>query len=228
MTGFLSGTGPALVIAPHPDDEVLGAGGTIARMADAGREVHVCIVTRGRPPHFSEDQVATIRREAAAAHAGLGVTQTHWLDFGAAELAETPHRDLNMALGALVRDLAPEVLFIPHLGDIHLDHQLVFTSALVASRPHQAAFPTTILAYETVSETNWNAPYLTPPFTPNVFVDIAATLDRKLAAFAAFKSQVRPAPHERSVESLKALATLRGAAMHRTACEAFVLIRHLA
>jgi N-acetylglucosamine malate deacetylase 1 len=227
MTGFLDGIGPALVIAPHPDDEVLGAGGTIARMADAGREVHVCIVTRGRPPQFSPEQGATVRAEAATAHALLGVHHTHWLDFGAAELSETPHRDLNAALGNLVRDLAPGLLLIPHIGDIHLDHQLVFTSSLVASRPHQSRFPQTILAYETLSETNWNAPYLTPPFVPNVFVDIAATLARKLAAFQAFASQVRLAPHERSVQALQALATLRGATVHREACESFILVRHL-
>ena len=122
-------------------------------------------------------------------------------------------------------ELAPDVIFAPHLGDIHLDHQLSFLSTLVASRPHQSDYPATILAYETLSETNWNAPYLTPPFIPNVFVDITDTLDAKLAAFGKFPSQVKPAPHERSVETLRALATLRGGTIHRHAAEGFVLIR---
>ncbi|WP_171173130.1 PIG-L deacetylase family protein [Ruegeria sp. HKCCD8929] len=217
--------GPVLVVAPHPDDEVLGAGGTIARLAGEGREVHVAIVTRGQQPRFSQDQIATVQAEAAAAHGHLGVTHTHWLDFPAAELAEQPHGALNAGLGTLIRDLAPGLVLAPHPGDIHLDHQLSFLSTLVASRPHQAEYPTTIAAYETLSETNWNAPYLTPPFLPNVFVDISGTLERKLEAFRLFASQVKPAPHERSVESLRALATLRGATVHRPAAEGFVLVR---
>lgn len=228
MADLFSGAARALVIAPHPDDEVLGAGGTIARLADQGCEVHVAVVTRGRPPLFSAEMADRVRAEAEAAHAELKVTQTHWLGLPAAELSELPHRELNAALSDLVRDLAPDLLLIPHLGDIHMDHQLVFTSSLVASRPHQEAFPRTILAYETLSETNWNAPYLTPGFLPTVFADISATLDRKLTAFAAFASQVRQPPHERAVETLHALATLRGATVHRPAAEGFVLIRHVA
>lgn len=223
---LLDTKGPVLVVAPHPDDEVLGAGGTIARLAAAGREVHVAIVTRGRSEVFGAEQIETVRREAEAAHAHLGVAQTHWLGFPAAELAEQPHGQLNRSLGALVAQLDPGLLLAPHPGDIHLDHQLSFLSALVASRPHQPRYPAMVAAYETLSETNWNAPYLTPPFVPNVFVGLsAAQLERKLAAFALFESQQRAAPHERSVASLRALATLRGATVHREAAEAFVLVR---
>lgn len=218
--------GRALVFAPHPDDEVLGAGGVMARLADAGCEVHVCVVTRAGAPDFDEQETERTRAEARKAHALLGVAETHWLDFPAAKLFETPHRDLNAGLGALVRKLAPDTIFTPHLGDIHMDHQLVFLSSLVASRPHQHDYPATILAYETVSETNWNAPYLTPAFTPNVHIDITGTIERKLEAFALFESQTRSAPHERSVATLRALATMRGATIHRAAAEAFVLIRH--
>jgi LmbE family N-acetylglucosaminyl deacetylase len=216
---------PVLVVAPHPDDEVLGTGGTIARLANEGREVHVAIVTSGQPPRFDEAQVRRVQAEAAAAHARLGVAQTHWLGFPAAELAEQPHGKLNAGLGQLIARLAPSLIFAPHPGDIHMDHQLVFLSTMVASRPHQAEYPRTVLAYETLSETNWNAPYLTPAFTPNLFVDISDTLETKLAAFRLFDSQLRQAPHERSVEALTALATLRGATIHRAAAEGFVLVR---
>ncbi|KGJ09526.1 PIG-L deacetylase family protein [Paracoccus sphaerophysae] len=217
--------GPVLVIAPHPDDEVLGVGGTLARLAQAGIETHVAIVTTGRAPRFDETQIATVRAEAAAAHAMLGVAQTHYLDCPAAQLTEYGHADLNAAISDAVRRIAPQTLFVPHPGDIHMDHQLSFLSALVAARPHQQDYPPQILAYETLSETNWNAPYLTPGFLPNHFIDITATLDRKLKAFACFASQQRPAPHERSVATLRALATLRGATVHRAAAEAFVTIR---
>ena len=221
-------TGPVLVVAPHPDDEVLGAGGTIARLAEAGRRVEVAVVTSGRPPAYPAEQVAKVRAEAAAAHAHLGVAATHWLDLPAAQLAETAHGEVNAAIGKVVREVAPSLLLVPFVGDIHVDHQLIFVSALVASRPHQHAFPLTILAYETMSETNWNAPYLAPNFVPNVFVEITATLEKKVEAMAMFASQVRAFPHERSTETLRALAALRGSTVHRHAAEGFVLVRHVA
>ncbi|WP_062204848.1 PIG-L deacetylase family protein [Aureimonas sp. AU12] len=217
--------GRVLVIAPHPDDEVLGCGGTIARIAAEGGRVDVAVVTRGQPPAYTPEMIAGVRGEAEAAHGRLGVTQTHWLDQPAAQLAETPHSQLNAALGDLVRELSPDTLFIPFVGDMHLDHQLIFLSALVAARPHQAAYPRSILAYETMSETNWNAPYVTPGFVPQVFVDISGTLDAKLEAMSLFASQVRAFPHERSLEALRALAILRGTTVHRPAAEAFVLVR---
>ncbi|WBU63457.1 PIG-L deacetylase family protein [Paracoccus aerodenitrificans] len=225
MLRTIEKSGPVLVIAPHPDDEVLGVGGTMARLADAGTEIHVAIVTTGRAPRFSVDQVDTVRAEAAAAHAKLGVTQTHYLDCPAAGLREYAHTELNRAISSVVQRTGAQTIFAPHPGDIHLDHQLSFLSALVAARPHQPDYPTRVFAYETLSETNWNAPYLTPGFLPNLFVDISDTLQRKLDAFGLFESQQRAAPHERSVASLTALATLRGATVHRDAAEAFVTIR---
>jgi LmbE family N-acetylglucosaminyl deacetylase len=219
------GFGRMLVIAPHPDDEVLGCGGTMARAAAEGSDVHVAVVTRGQAPTFTEAMTAKVRSEAKAAHCHLGVRQTHWLDLPAAQLAETPHSALNAALHALVRELRPDTLLVPFVGDIHMDHQLVALSALVAARPHQAEYPRRILAYETVSETNWNAPYVTPSFLPNVFIGIEATLQRKLEAASLFASQLRDFPHERSIDTLRALAMVRGSAVHLPAAEAFVLLR---
>jgi len=219
--------GRILVIAPHPDDEILGVGGTIARCARAGAEVFVAVATTGRPPDFSESEVARIRAEAAEAHALLGVEEVLWLDLPAARLGEVSHPARNAALAQVVKQVAPTTLFLPFAGDIHIDHQMTFLSGMVAARPHQATFPATILAYETLSETNWNAPYLSPAFAPNVFVDITDTLDAKLEAMQMYKSQLRSFPHERSIEALRALATLRGASVHQHAAEAFVLVRHV-
>jgi len=227
MTPPLEAFGRTLVIAPHPDDEVLGAGGTIARLTQLGVEVYVAIVTTGHPPDFTREQVERVRAEAALAHRLLGVRETLWLGQPAARLSDMPHSELNTALATTVRELRPSTLVIPFVGDIHADHQATFLSALVASRPHGFEFPATILAYETLSETNWNAPYLTPGFLPNVYVDIASTLPAKLDAFRAFGSQVRAFPHERSIEALRALAMLRGATVHLPAAEAFVLVRHV-
>lgn len=219
--------GRTLVLAPHPDDEILGAGGTIARLAAEGEDVFVAVVTEGRPPAFPAELVARVQEEARTAHRGLGVRETFWLGQPAAALAETAHAQLNAAITEVVRKVAPRTLLIPFVGDMHADHQLTFFSALVAARPHQAAYPSVVLAYETLSETNWNAPYLTPGFNPNVFIDITDQLEDKLTAMRTFGSQLRQAPHERSIETLRALATLRGATVMKPAAEAFVLVRHV-
>ncbi len=217
-----------LVIAPHPDDEVLGVGGAMARWAGEGHSVQVLVVTRGRAPLYSEEEEARCREETRAAHARLGAAATHYLDLPAAELDGMLHRELNGPMGEVIRSCAPDELYVPFPGDVHLDHQLTFRSAMVAARPCQACWPRRIYAYETLSETNWNAPFLTPGFTPNHFVDITAHLEAKLEAMALYRSQVRPAPHERSLAALRALATLRGATVGLDAAEAFITIRTLA
>jgi LmbE family N-acetylglucosaminyl deacetylase len=227
MEGFPRSAGRILVIAPHPDDEVLGCGGTIARLTQSGSRVEVAIVTTGKPPRYDQAGVERVRAEAAAAHALLGVGATHYLDLPAAELDGVPHGDLNAAIGAVIDAVLPDTIFVPFVGDIHLDHQLVFRSTMVAARPRQASYPRTILAYETLSETNWSAPYVEPNFAPTVYVDIEATLDRKLAAFAAYRSQCCAFPNERSPEAIRALAMLRGATVHRHAAEGFLLIREV-
>lgn len=217
----------ALVLAPHPDDEVLGPGGTVAKLADGGTDVSVLIVTKGMPPEFDSSTVETVRTEARAAQALLGVKSTLFLDFPAADLDTIPHRDTNRAFADIFESLRPDLLLIPFNGDLHRDHQRTFLSAMVAARPSPPGSPRLIWAYETLSETNWNAPLLTPTFAPQVFVDISGYLDRKLAAIRAYSSQIRSAPHERSCGAVSALAVLRGATIGVDAAEAFVVIRQL-
>ena len=214
-----------LIIAPHLDDEVLGVGGAMARWAQEGRCVQVAVVTRGRPPLYTEADEDLCRAEGRQAHLRLGVAATWYLDLPAAELDTLPHRELNRSLGELIGACRPEELYLPFPGDVHLDHQLVFQAGMVAVRPCRPGYPRRVYAYETLSESNWNAPFLTPGFTPNHFVDITGFLEAKLAAMACYHSQVQPPPHERSLDSLQALATLRGATVGLGAAEAFITIR---
>lgn len=215
------------VVAPHADDEILGCGGTMARAAALGAEVHVIVVTRGQPPLFDEDLVRQIRAETLAAHERIGVTDTRFLDFPAAGLDQVKRSELNHALSSALSRIEPDLLFIPFVGDIHMDHQIVFNAALVHARPRSSSIPACVLAYETLSETNWLAPGITPAFIPNIFVDISATIEAKIEAFQTFRTQVKPSPDERSVEAIRALATLRGATAYRKAAEAFVLVRQI-
>ncbi|WP_428630646.1 PIG-L deacetylase family protein [Sphingopyxis sp.] len=219
--------GNTLVIAPHADDEILGCGGTLSRLAAAGCPTTVAIVTKGTAPQFSEKLVSQIYAETKAAHHLVGVGKTIYLDLPAAALDTVPAAQLNAALAGLMQDVAPETVFVPFVGDIHMDHQLTFLAALVASRPRHLGAPRRIYAYETLSETNWYAPGITPAFIPNVFVDISKTLETKLDAFRCFASQVREFPDERSIEAIRALAIMRGASMYLGAAEAYMLVRQI-
>jgi len=121
----------ALVIAPHPDDEILGCGGTIARLTRAGADVQVAIVTRGREPRFARSAVEQVANEALAAHQSLGISATHWLNLPAVELDTIPQADINAALCGVIEKVEPDTVFLPFAGDIHLDHRVIFESALV-------------------------------------------------------------------------------------------------
>lgn len=216
-----------LVIAPHPDDEVLGVGGTIARLSSEGHEVYVAIVTKGEPELFSSSLVKQGREEAMKCHELLGVKETHFMDFPAARLDTVQHHRLNSALSELISRVCPDIVFLPFNYDMHRDHRLVFESALVALRPVAADNVRDILCYETLSETNWNMPSGTEGFTPNVFVDISEFLECKLQAAQLYASQMKAFPHERSIEAISCLARFRGATIGRNAAEAFVQVRRI-
>ena len=216
-----------LVVAPHPDDEVLGVGGTMLRHLAAGDAVHAVICTRGEVAHFGQEQIERVQTEARAVHAFLGLTRSHFLDLPAARLDTVASAEVNAALQTVFDDVQPDTVYAPHVGDVHRDHQLVFQATMVCSRPAGPDHPTRVLAYETVSETDWYAAPMTAAFVPNVYVDISPYLERKLEAFSLYASQVRPTPDQRSVEGLRALSITRGHAMGFQHAEAFMLVREL-
>lgn len=216
-----------LVIAPHPDDEIIGCGGTIARLIQQNCSVFVLILTKGMLPLFTEEIAIRAHMQALNSHEFLGIKETIFFDFPATALSRVDHSDVNIKISQVLKKIKPELLFIPFNADIHIDHQCAFTSSLVAARPDRNEYPRKILAYETLSSTNWNAPYLTPGFHPNIFFDITHYLQIKLNAFKIYQDQIKDFPHERSLEALTALATLRGCTIHRPAAESFVLIREV-
>ena len=115
-----------LVIAPHPDDEVLGCGGTIARHARNGDKAHLCIVTKAYTPDWSKDFVKNRAAEVKEANRILGITKTHFLDFPTAKLDTIPQKDLNKALSDVAEEVKPDIVYIPHKGDLNFDHRRVF------------------------------------------------------------------------------------------------------
>jgi LmbE family N-acetylglucosaminyl deacetylase len=217
-----------LVVAPHPDDEVLGCGGTIARYADAGHDITVAIVTKGWEPLFPDSQVEQVRAEARAASALLGVSDLRFLDLPVTALAHLPEHELNGALLKLFREVQPNWVLLPFRNDLHEDHRQIFDACMVASRPlAQRVDPSKVLCFETLSETHWHASSVEAAFTPNVYVDISEHLARKIDAMKCYESQARYAPHARSLESIEALARFRGMTVHCHAAEAFMLVREI-
>jgi N-acetylglucosamine malate deacetylase 1 len=214
-----------LVIAAHPDDEVLGCGGVILRHSSAGDKVHVLVATRGVPELFAPELIEENRRELKAAHALLKVTETHFLDFPAPKLDTVPGHALADGIRQVIQRLQPEIVFLPYGGDIHLDHRAVYFATLVAARPSSVCPVRELLCYETLSETEWAPVAGGAGFTPTVFINITEQLDTKLKAMACYKTQLKEPPHPRSLEVIKAQASLRGATVGFQAAEAFVLER---
>jgi N-acetylglucosamine malate deacetylase 1 len=216
-----------LVLASHPDDEVLGCGGAIARHAAARDEVHVLVMTRGVEGLFAPELVTRTREELAAAHKILGVTVATFLDFPAPKLDTIPRHLLADALLGQLQKIRPDVLYIPHLGDLHSDHKATYWAALVAARPTSGASPSRILCYETLSESEWGAPTSADAFVPTVFVDIAEYIPIKLRAMSCYETQLQAPPHPRSLKAIEALAVYRGSTVSLAAAEAFVLVREV-
>lgn len=216
-----------LVIAPHPDDEIIGVGGTIAKRTENGDEVYVCIVTKGCAPLFDENFISKGREECQEADRLLGVKETIFLDFPAVALETVPRYKFNGRIREIVQQIYPDEVYIPHRGDMQLDHQLVADAAMVALRPKYENCVKRIYCYETLSETGWNIPNSVNEFVPTVYEDISSTIERKLAAMHMFQSQISAFPNARSIEAMKALASFRGATVTVNAAEAFSLIREI-
>lgn len=217
-----------LVFAPHPDDEILGVGGTIAKSIRNNNDVYVCIITKGQPPLFNN----TIRNnknqeDARKCHQFLGITKTFFLDFPAADLESVKRYELNSRIMDVINEVRPDEVYIPHIGDMQKDHQITVDACMVALRPKYFPQVKKILAYETLSETDWNLPNVNNAFIPNVFVNIEDTLEIKKKALEYYSLQVSSFPDSRSIEAVESLARYRGALMHWKAAEAFMLIREL-
>lgn len=220
-----------LIIAPHPDDEVLGCGGTISKLSKKGIEIYVAIMTNGNvgaPEIFPAEGTRRGREEALEAHKLLGVSETKFYDFPAPKLDTVAGYKIAGQLTELIKEKNIDTLFIPHRGDIHKDHRILFESALVASRPIGNNPVKRIFAYETLSETEWSAPFGDDTFIPTLFINIEPEIETKKQAFQCFtEPRLKHFPHPRSSEGIDTLARRRGMTISANAAEAFMIIREI-
>ena len=228
---------PVLVIAAHPDDETLGCGATMAKLAAAGREVHVVFVATGAAGRFADpdnhgrdiaDQVAALRRDAARAGKNLGVASQTFLDFPDNRLDTVPLMDLAHSLKRQVLAIRPSVVFTHHFGDYNWDHGRVHEASLMACRANPGEFyPQRLYAYEVLSSTERAPAVPSRAFMPNIFVEISATLETKIEALRQYASELGVYPHPRSPEAVRHLAGRRGSTVGMRQAEAFQLLREL-
>ena len=217
-----------LVIAPHPDDEVLGCGGTITKYKKQEDKTYLCIVTRAYAPDWSKKFMKNRSEEIKKVNKILGIQKTYFLDFPTVKLDTIPQKELNDALCDVIDKVKPDIMYIPHKGDLNKDHRLVFEASLVAARPQPNFSIKKILSYETLSETEWGAQLakeINEVFIPNVYIDISDTIEDKLKAMSCYKKELRKSPHPRSLEAIRTLAKKRGSGAGIKFAEAFMLIR---
>jgi len=219
-----------LVIAAHPDDEVLGCGGTIAKLASEGAEVQVLFLADGvsaRESDLANDELVTRRAAARGACGLLGVQKVSFKDFPDNRMDTIALLDVAKVIEVEIASFAPDTIFTHHAGDLNIDHRRIHEATVVACRP-QRGFPVkTLLLFEVPSSTEWQLPDTAAVFAPNWFVDISTTLEKKMAALDIYKDEMRDWPHPRSMRAIEHLAHWRGACVGVDAAEAFMLGRQL-
>lgn len=211
-----------LVISPHAMDEALGCGGTMARHADAGDQVATLVL-------FGDGtgMDATRRKTAPEAAAVLGSSAPRFVGLPENRSDTLPLLQVTSVVEQAVKELRPDIVYVPHGGNLNIDHQTAFRATMTAARPVPGYPVRSIYAYEVPSSTEWAPPSAGHPFLPTRFVDIGPTLERKMRALGYYGAEIRPAPHTRSVEGIRTLAQLRGLNVGLTAAEAFMVVREL-
>jgi len=220
-----------LVIAAHPDDEVLGCGATIARLAKEGNEVHLAILAEGITSRYSQradadssllQKLHAMSRQAASM---LGARDLSLHGLPDNRMDTVPLLDVVKIVESLIEQISPSRVYTHHGGDLNIDHAVVSRAVLTATRPIQGCPVKEVYLFEVPSSTEWAFQQFESTFRPNVFVDVGDTLEVKVRAMACYESEARPFPHPRSPEALRASAQRWGSVAGCTAAEAFQLVR---
>lgn len=220
-----------LIIAAHPDDEVLGCGGTIAKLSSK-QDVYVLILGEGiTSRNILENQkvreLGRLKDEMFLANKILGTKKVFVEKLPDNRFDSRPLLEIIKIIERYIKKISPDVVYTHHRGDLNIDHRITFDAVLTACRPVENNPVKIIMSYEVPSSTEWNTQIAATSFEPNVFEDISETIDKKVEAISAYKNEIRPPPHPRSVAKIRALAENRGAAAGMHYAEAFTLIRAL-
>lgn len=222
----------ALVVAAHPDDEVLGCGATIARLVSEGWDVHVLIVAEGatsrsvkRDPSIFQGELSSLTKCAETANKILGSTSIKLYSLPDNRLDGVELLDVVKLIEAEIECYKPSMVLTHHTSDVNIDHRVLHNAVITACRPQPLHPVKTLLFFEVPSSTEWCPPASGICFAPNYFYDTTAFLDKKLEALQAYEPEMRSFPHPRSIEAVEHLARWRGATIGSAAAEAFMLGR---
>lgn len=217
-----------LVIAPHPDDEILGCGGTILKHIAEGDSVHWCIATTmSEELGFSAERIAARAAEIEKVKKSVGFASVHQFDFPATTLDTLAKSEFVGVFKEVFDQLQPHTVYLPHPADIHSDHTAVFEAAIACTKSFRCPSVKRILCYEVLSETDFQIHPSQAHFQPNVFVDVTPFIQQKIEAMKIYESELAEFPFPRSVEAIEALAKTRGAACGANAAEAFQLLKEI-
>jgi len=221
-----------LVVAAHPDDEVLGCGGTIARLTSEGNCVYTLILGEGvtsrdrkRDLAKRENEIVELKKKAEDANKILGVKKVYTYDFPDNRFDTVSLLDIIKTIEKIKKDIKPDIVFTHHYGDLNIDHQITFKAVMTAFRPTKDESVKEIYSFEIPSSTEWNAPSSLTYFMPDYFVDISKTIKLKVRAMKEYKCEIREYPHPRSIESIEIKAKQRGIQVGLEAAEAFEVLR---
>jgi LmbE family N-acetylglucosaminyl deacetylase len=220
-----------LVVAAHPDDEVLGCGGTIARLAQEGHDIFISILGEGITSRYDSTKeadgklVKELHTKSQRVAEFLGAKDLFMYNQPDNRFDTIPILDIVKIIENLIYKLKPEVVYTQDGGDLNIDHAISFRASLTATRPIKGCPVRELYAYEVPSSSEWSFGQFEPAFKPNVFVDIRETLDIKVKALQLYESEVRSFPHPRSPEAIRAIAERWGSLVGCEAAEAFKLIR---
>lgn len=221
-----------LVIAAHPDDEVLGVGGTIAKLSSTGAECHLLIVTDGSSSQYRDSNhlheiIEAKKLETKGCADLLGFKSIHYGELPDMKLDKTPHIAINHVIEKVIDEVQPDIVFTHFWGDVNRDHQEVYKSTLVAVRPVMGQVVKELYSYRVPSSTEWTPNKADTMFMPNYFVDIEKYAEQKYKAFACYATELREYPHPRSVEYLRESDKAAGLRVGLLAAEEFVLMRKI-
>ena len=223
-----------LIVAAHPDDEVLGCGGSMAKWAEQGNQVDVLILAEGatsrdnkRDRDLRSDELSKLKKCANDSAKVLGINSIHLLNFPDNRMDSVDLLDIVKQVEKYINKIKPEIVLTHHAYDLNIDHQLTHQSVVTACRPEPMHSVKRILSFEVASSTEWQAPIASKAFIPNWYENVSDTISKKTKALKAYKDEMRDWPHPRSLRAVKNLAKWRGATIGCEAAEAFMLIREI-
>lgn len=220
-----------LCVVAHPDDEVLGVGGTLARHAVDGEDVHICILSDGVTSRYddtetADDEIEQRRQRAQQAAQTLGATVSLY-SFPDNSFDTVPLLDIVQTIESEITDHDPDVVYTHHYGDLNIDHKLACRATITATRPLADSGVGRVLAFETLSASEWSVPRPDNAFQPTSFVNISDSLDTKIDALSVYERELREPPHPRTVDTVKKNAEVWGSKAGVQAAEPFELLREI-